>query len=170
MLANQQAKSLRARIGQFVLMGITLILAISWAVPVAWAFVASLRPADDPLGRGDVWFAFPHLSDELLAQSGILYVEVSFEESLRKNRKRFNPDRPDSILEHGLPDAKLEWLYSGDDWRAITADDEAVLTVRAVDVPYVIFENEDDVTTGRDEALGQRLEERLELLWRRITA
>lgn len=35
------------------------MLAILWAVPMVWAMVASLRPASDPLGRGDVWFAFP---------------------------------------------------------------------------------------------------------------
>ena len=33
--------------------------------------------------------AFKHLSKELLENSAILYVDVSFEESLRKNRKRF---------------------------------------------------------------------------------
>jgi hypothetical protein len=55
--------------------------------------------------------AFRHLSDEVLERACILYVKVSFAESLRKNRRRFNPDRPDSILEHGLSDEKLERLY-----------------------------------------------------------
>jgi hypothetical protein len=32
-------------------------------------------------------------------------------------------------------------------------------------IPYVIFENEDDVTTARDEALGARLETVLDRLW-----
>jgi hypothetical protein len=112
--------------------------------------------------------AFPHLSDRLLGQAGILYVEVSFAESLRKNRKRFNPDRPDSILEHGLPDDKLTRLYSGDDWREFTAADPAVLRVREIDVPYVIFENEDDVTSDRGDAFGERLEVTLDLLWSRV--
>ena len=31
-------------------------LAALWAVPVLWAFAASLRPADEPIKRGDVWF------------------------------------------------------------------------------------------------------------------
>jgi hypothetical protein len=34
-----------------------------------------------------------------------------------------------------------------------------------VKVPYVVFENEDDVTTGRGEALGERLETALQRLW-----
>jgi hypothetical protein len=35
-----------------------------------------------------------------------------------------------------------------------------------VKVPYVVFENEDDVTTARGPELGQRLEETLGRLWR----
>jgi hypothetical protein len=48
--------------------------------------------------------AFKHLSQDVLKEAAILYVNVPYEESLRKNRKRFNPGKPDSILEHGLPD------------------------------------------------------------------
>jgi sn-glycerol 3-phosphate transport system permease protein len=32
-------------------------LAILWSVPVIWALVASFRPANDVLSRGDVWFS-----------------------------------------------------------------------------------------------------------------
>jgi hypothetical protein len=39
------------------------------------------------------------------------------------------------------------------------------VTVKGIRVPYVVFENEDDVTTARDEALGERLEEILGRLW-----
>ncbi|MFO7631777.1 MAG: carbohydrate ABC transporter permease, partial [Caldilinea sp.] len=49
----------RARIGRCLFYLFTFALAIMWALPMAWAVVASLRPASDPLGRGDVWFAFP---------------------------------------------------------------------------------------------------------------
>ena len=108
--------------------------------------------------------AFPHLSDDILRRAAIVYVNVSFAESLRKNRCRFNPDRPDSILEHALPDHKLERLYREDDWEEFSAADEFV-TVKGIRVPYVVFENEDDVTTARGEALGKRLEEVLGRLW-----
>jgi hypothetical protein len=59
--------------------------------------------------------AFAHLSEAVLPMLSVVYVRVSFEESRRKNRRRFNPDRPYSILEHGLPDSKLERLYRDDD-------------------------------------------------------
>jgi len=55
--------------------------------------------------------AFNHLSKELLEKAALVYINVPYEESLRKNRKRFNPNKPDSILEHGLPDDKLEKMY-----------------------------------------------------------
>jgi hypothetical protein len=110
--------------------------------------------------------AFPHLSDELLQRAATVYVHVSFAESLRKNRLRFNPDRPDSILEHAMPDHKLERVYREDDWEEFSAPDPEFVTVKGIRVPYVVFENEDDVTTARGEALGRRLERILGRLWK----
>ena len=52
--------------------------------------------------------AFGCFTPELLARGAVLYIKVSFSESLRKNRRRFNPDKPHSILEHSLPDEKLD--------------------------------------------------------------
>ena len=144
--------------------------------------------------------AFEHLSDETLAQAAILYVRVSFSESLRKNRRRFNPELPDSILEHSLPDAKLERLYKEDDWKELTGEGQTedglildklmrdgrmgdklkacptvgggetagggVLMIRGQRVPYAVFENEDDVTSGEAAGLPGRLEETLAELWK----
>jgi hypothetical protein len=110
--------------------------------------------------------AFAHLSQEVVQRAAILYVNVSYQESLRKNRRRFNPDRPDSILEHGLPDEKLERLYRDSDWEEVSAADPEFISVQGQPVPYVVFENEDDVTTERGEALGERLEETLKRLWK----
>ena len=109
--------------------------------------------------------AFQHFSQDTLRRGAILYIKVSWEESLRKNRRRFNPDRPDSILEHGVPDEKLERLYRASDWEQFSAGDPEVIMIKGVPVPYAIFENEDDVTTPRGPELGQRLEETLDRLW-----
>jgi hypothetical protein len=111
--------------------------------------------------------AFKHLSDDILRNMAILYIDVSWEESLRKNRRRFNPDRPDSILEHGLPDEKLERLYRHTDWHEIIKDSRENITIRDHNVPYVIFDNADDVTTEGGKKLGVRLENVLEELWLR---
>jgi hypothetical protein len=109
--------------------------------------------------------AYEHISQEVAERAAILYINVSWEESLRKNRARFNPDRPYSILEHAPSDSKLEFLYKECDWDEVSAGDPEFITIQGVKVPYVVFENEDDVTTGRGEALGGRLEETLGRLW-----
>lgn len=109
--------------------------------------------------------AFDHLNQKLAKKMAVLYINVSWQESLRKNRARFNPDRPDSILEHGLPDEKLEKLYREIDWDQVSRSDPDFISIHGVNVPYAVFENEDDVTTGRGEALGERLEQTLDRLW-----
>jgi hypothetical protein len=110
--------------------------------------------------------AFQHVPLDMLRHGAILYIDVSWEESLRKNRARANPNRPDSILQHSLSDEKLERLYRESDWPAFSLPDREAITIQGVPVPYVAFPNEDDVTTARGPALGQRLEETLARLWR----
>jgi energy-coupling factor transporter ATP-binding protein EcfA2 len=109
--------------------------------------------------------ALDALSDAVLSRAGALYVSVSFEESLRKNRRRFNAGRPDSILEHSLPDEKLERLYRLDDWADLKRTDAGHIVVRGQGIPCVVFDNDDDVTTPRGEALGSRLQICLQRLW-----
>ena len=114
--------------------------------------------------HGGYKVAFPHLSDEILRKAGIIFIDVSYEESKRKNRRRFNPERPDSILEHGLPDEKLEKLYKEVDWAEISSEDSEYITIKNHKVPYSIFDNEPE-KTDKPEILGQHLEEVLNKLW-----
>ncbi len=44
------------RIGSWLVTGITGFVAVLWSVPIAWALVASFRPAVEPIKVGDVWF------------------------------------------------------------------------------------------------------------------
>ena len=111
--------------------------------------------------------AYDHLSADILKRAAILYIDVSFEESLRKNRRRFNPDKPDSILEHGLDDEKMYSLYKDVDWEDFTAGNDSYVEVKGIKVPFFVFQNEDDVTTQRGDALGDRLESCMKQLWQR---
>ena len=108
--------------------------------------------------------AYDYLSDEILKQAATLYISVTWEESLRKNRRRFNPDKPDSILEHGLEDLKLEKLYKESDWDEF-ASDPKFLPVRDIKVPYGVFENMPE-KTDKPDVLGAHLEEVLDALWK----
>jgi len=109
--------------------------------------------------------ALHQFSADFLGRASVLYVDVSYEESLRKNRKRSNPEKPDSILEHSLPEYKLERLYKKSDWTDITEADPSHLHIGDVHVPYVVFDNRDDITTAGGEALGKRLRAALSGLW-----
>ena len=112
--------------------------------------------------------AFSHMTPEVLSKAAALYVDVSYEESLRKNTRRFNPDKPDSILEHGLPADKMEKLYREIDWLEFTGSDSEYLTVREYSLPYGVLDNSDDVTTIGGEVLGARLDTALGLIWERL--
>ncbi|MBN1263969.1 MAG: hypothetical protein JXA25_00645 [Anaerolineales bacterium] len=109
--------------------------------------------------------AYQHLSQKILKKAAALYIKVSFEESLRKNRSRFNPDRPDSILEHGLSDKKLTQLYKDDDWADFSSADPAYLHVKNHRIPYVVFDNERDLTTEPGPELVKQLKWNLDTLW-----
>jgi hypothetical protein len=116
-------------------------------------------------GHGGYRRAYPHLGAQILENAAAMYVRVSFAESLRKNRERHNPTRPDSILEHSLSDDKMRRLYGADDWPEFSGGEASYLRVNSFEVPQVVFDNQDDLTTAGGEPLGRRLEERLGALW-----
>jgi len=108
--------------------------------------------------------AYSFLSDRILERACTLYIRVSWEESLRKNRRRANPDRPDSILEHSLEDKKLEFLYRDSDWDEFSSPDADFLHVRDHRVPYAVFENEPEKTDDPAK-IAPHLEEVCRRLW-----
>jgi len=116
------------------------------------------------LEHGGFRTAYDYLDREILERAATLYIQCSWEESLRKNRRRFNPDRPDSVLEHGLEDLKLEMLYKESDWEDFSAADPDFLEVKGIRVPYAVFRNEPEIT-DQPERLGAHLEEVLAHLW-----
>ena len=109
--------------------------------------------------------AYTYLSDEVLSRACTTYIKVGWEESLRKNRRRYNPNKPDSILEHALEDKKIEFLYKESDWESFTSKDPDHLSVRGKRVPYAVFENEPEKTLDPAK-LGPHLEEVCARLWK----
>ena len=107
--------------------------------------------------------AYEHLSMQVLERAVTLYIHVDWPESLRKNRRRYNPDRPDSILQHALEDKKIEKLYKDSDWEMFAADPQ-YLRVGERKIPYAVFENMPE-KTDKPEVLGAHLEEVLGRLW-----
>jgi hypothetical protein len=108
--------------------------------------------------------AFSFLSPQVLDHAAALYIRVDWAESLRKNRRRYNPDRPDSILQHSLEDKKIEMLYKESDWDEF-ASDPHYLPAGERKVPYAVFENMPE-KTDKPDVLGAHLEDVLGRLWK----
>ncbi|MCX5799979.1 MAG: hypothetical protein NTX17_01120 [Candidatus Eisenbacteria bacterium] len=111
--------------------------------------------------------AFSLLSDEILTRAGVVYINVSYEESCRKNRRRFDRKQAHSILFHSLPDEKMEFYYKMNDWHKIAPGNDGYLTIRGQAVPFSVFNNEPEVT-DKPEELGRALEDVFGKLWTRL--
>ena len=109
--------------------------------------------------------AFAQLADEILQRAAIVYINVSYEESARKNRRRFDAAQADSILFHSLPDEKMEFYYKTNDWERLSAGKKTGrIRIRDFDVPFVVFDNEPEVTDDPAK-LGPALEQVFVVLW-----
>ena len=111
--------------------------------------------------------AFSYLHDDILKRAGIVYIRVSYEESCRKNRRRFRPDQADSILYHSLPDEKMEFYYKTNDWDRIAPEPQGFIQVRNFQVPYAVFQNEPEKTDD-PARLGPALEDTFGRLWEQM--
>ncbi len=111
--------------------------------------------------------AFSYLSDDILKRAGIVYIKVSYEESCRKNRRRFRPKEADSILFHSLPDEKMEFYYKVNDWDKLAKGDDGFIQIKGHTVPFAVFNNEPEVT-DKPEELGAALEDVFSRLRKRM--
>jgi hypothetical protein len=101
----------------------------------------------------------------VLERAGIVYIQVSYEESKRKNRRRFRPELADSILYHSLPDDKMEFYYKTNDWDRIARGLGGHVAIRGRQVPFAVFPNEPEKTDDPAK-LGPALEDAFGRLWR----
>ncbi len=56
-MENISIRKTLKKLGTWITNLMATFLALLWSVPVIWAIIASLRPANDPMSRGDVWFS-----------------------------------------------------------------------------------------------------------------
>ena len=115
-------------------------------------------------GKNAMRHAFEVVSPEVLRRAGILYIQVSYEESVRKNRRRFKPELAHSILFHSLPDEKMELYYKLTDWKEIAPDMQGTITSQGIKVPYAVMPNEPEVTDDFKK-LEPVLKDSLNKLW-----
>lgn len=115
-------------------------------------------------GQNGIRHALEVISPEVLKRAGILYIQVSYEESVRKNRRRFRPELAHSVLFHSLPDEKMEFYYKETDWPKLATGSEGTLETKGIKIPYAVLNNEPEVTDDFAK-LGPALRQSLDRLW-----
>ncbi|HVN49278.1 MAG TPA: hypothetical protein VMU30_10725 [Bacteroidota bacterium] len=116
-------------------------------------------------GGGDaIHHALTFFTDEMLKRTSLMYINVPYEESVRKNRRRARPGQEDSILYHSLPDEKMEFYYKTNDWEVLEKKDPNFIDVRGIKIPYVAFENMPEKTHD-PKLIGEELERITAKLW-----
>jgi hypothetical protein len=115
-------------------------------------------------GDNGIYEALSFLHEDVLRRASLMYIKVSYDESVRKNRRRARPGEEHSILHHSLPNEKMDYYYRTNDWEKLAAKDPNYIEVKGFKIPYAVFENEPEKTL--DPALiGQELERATKKLW-----
>ncbi len=84
---------------------------------------------------------------EILGRAAILYINVSFEESYRRNSARYRRGQEESILFHKVPDRDMYGYFRANDWEEMTGGaEQGWLDIRGVQVPFVSMNNEPEST------------------------
>jgi len=113
------------------------------------------KPYIPALGRFD---------SEIYGRAAIIYVEVTGEESARRNEARYKEKLKHSILAHKCPDEDMNRFYKNDDWPELTEGKrDGYLTLAGVKVPFVTMNNEPESVDPV--VLGPRYGKALSKLW-----
>jgi hypothetical protein len=115
-------------------------------------------------GENGIYEALTYLHEDILKHAALIYIRVSYEESVRKNHRRARKGMEDSILYHSLPDEKMEFYYKTNDWEKLEAKDKNFIDVNGFKVPYAVFENEPEKTLD-PKLIGEELERVTKKLW-----
>lgn len=115
-------------------------------------------------GDNGIHEALSYLHEDILRRVHLMYIKVSYEESVRKNHRRARKGQEDSILFHSLPDEKMDFYYKTNDWDTLAAKDPSFIEVKGFKIPYAVFENEPEKTLD-PKLIGDELERVTKKLW-----
>lgn len=115
-------------------------------------------------GHDAIHNALSCLSDEMLGRAALVYIRVTYEESVLKNRRRARRGQEDSILYHSLPDEKMEYYYKTNDWDALEAKGPEFIDVKGFKIPYAVFENMPEKTLDPN-LIARELQRVTDKLW-----
>ncbi len=115
-------------------------------------------------GDNGIFEALSYLHEDVLKRASLLYIKVSYEESVRKNHRRARKGQEDSILYHSLPDEKMDFYYKTNDWDKLAAKNPNYIEVKGFKIPYGVFENEPEKTLD-PVLIGKELERVTQKIW-----
>jgi hypothetical protein len=115
-------------------------------------------------GENGIHEALSYLHEDILRRVSLMYIRVSYEESVRKNHRRARKGQEDSILYHSLPDEKMDFYYKTNDWDTLEAKDPNFIEVKGFKIPYAVFENEPEKTLD-PKLIGSEIERVTKKLW-----
>lgn len=100
----------------------------------------------------------------VLDRSAILRIEVSRDESFRRNEARYREKLKHTVLAHKCPEPNMKRFYSEDDWPQLTKGKmSGKIAVGGVEVPFVTMNNEPESTDPK--VLDPRYGDALAMLW-----
>ncbi len=97
---------------------------------------------------GDFGYAhsFPFLKKEIWERTAILYVDVSFDESWRRNNARYQEKLMHSILAHKASDEVMNAFYKTNDWHELSKEKSSgYLPIQGFNIPFVSVCNEPEI-------------------------
>lgn len=108
------------------------------------------------------------LKSSIWKRAAILYIDVSGEESKRRNIKRYEEKKKASILAHKVPEELLEAHYKTDDWHVLTGGKEGgCMDICGIRAPFVTMGNEPELPPGPE--IGERYRRAFEMLFKLCT-
>ncbi len=116
-------------------------------------------------GENGIREALSYLHEDILSKVALMYIKVSYEESVRKNHRRARKGQEDSILYHSLPDEKMDFYYKTNDWEKIAGENPDYIRVKGFKIPYGVFENEPEKTLD-PVLIGNELERVTQKIWK----
>lgn len=104
------------------------------------------------------------LSEDVLKRAAVLYIDVSFEESNRRNTARYEAKLKHSVLAHKVPEEDVIRFSRSTDWHELTNNRESgTLKIGSVELPFVTMKNEPELAPGPE--IAERYKKALDRLY-----
>lgn len=101
------------------------------------------------VGRSGYSRTLSGLRNEILGKGAVIFVKVSFEESLRRNNARYQEKLKHSVLAHKCPEEIMYRYYKDNDWDELTSSKSSgVIDMNGLKVPFVTMNNEPELKEG----------------------